>query len=288
MGFLSVPPAPLLGGGLILYAEMLLLGRFSSVEMDIFIDQYEEQSKSQVAASLRALASLERMKGVTLVGSDRLKARGEITAGFRQKVPQYEPSDPTLDSPASLVVSAQLELLEIVRFQSEVSEKALNLLGRGSSSVLCVHANSVPRPTELQETLSLGDEDEWIEGIRAAIDNGLEKQILFVGSDSQRLIAKLDRPGSIAPQTADFTTQLACVHYASGFLGMSSGPATVAMFSTTPYIVFKHPSHHSRQMETLLFENKYPFALSSQLVRRAYPDREAIEEACFLLAELSV
>lgn len=284
IGCLSVPPAPLLGGGIILYAEMLALGKYLSVEIDVNLDESAINSDSLVPSSLAALSALDRVRRVSLAGGARADAR--LARNFHDcgDKTHYHGASLNLDSPASLLDLKGVDLLRLVEFKSEVSERASTALEGGKKSVLCVHANSVQRPSGQQEANSIGDEDEWLEGLRAAIDQGFDMFILFIGSDAERLAERLGRPERTVPPVGDFATQLACIHFSDAFLGMSSGPSTVAMFSTTPYVVFKHASHHASQMEALLREDKYPFSLFSQRVFRNYPNRRAIEEACYALA----
>jgi hypothetical protein len=284
VGRLPVPPAPLLGGGIILYAEMLALGKYRSVEIELDFDESERLSDPAVAPSIGALSALERVRKVSVVGGQSLGAGSD--RDFRDRVEKgyYIVPGASFDSPTSLLDLDDVNLLKLVRFKSEVMERASMVLDAGKRPVLCVHANSVRRPSAQQVARSIGDEDEWLGGLRNAIDQGFNMSILFIGNDAGRLAEKLGRPERVVPHVEDFPTQLACVHLSDAFLGMSSGPSTVAMFSTTPYIVFKHASHHSSQMEALLREDKYPFSLSSQRVLRIYPNRRTVEEACFSLA----
>lgn len=284
IGRLSIPPAPLLGGGIVLYAEMLALGRYSSAEIEVYVDKLAGLPDSNLASSISALSKLDRMTRVSLVGTGH--ASNRLVADFRGTTQgaYYEGSNPVFDTPESLLDLTDVDLLNLIKFDSKVTERAFEHLDGGNQSVLCVHANSVQRPSTQQKCLSKGDEDEWVEGLRAAVDQGVEMSILFIGSDSERLAAKLRRPGNVISPLEDFATELACIRFSTAFLGMSSGPSAIAMFSTTPYIVFKDASHHPEQMERVLRDGRYPFSLPSQRILRTYPNRRAIEEACFALA----
>ena len=46
---------------------------------------------------------------------------------------------------------------------------------------------------------------------------------------------------------------------------MSSGPANVAIYSRSPYLIFKNPGHHKNKMDAELGKNDYfSFALECQ------------------------
>lgn len=49
--------------------------------------------------------------------------------------------------------------------------------------------------------------------------------------------------------------ELALIQLSFFFMGMSSGPCNLAVLSDLPYLVWKHPDHHSHQMDEELDEN---------------------------------
>lgn len=68
---------------------------------------------------------------------------------------------------------------------------------------------------------------------------------------------------------------LALIQAAKLFMGMMSGPANIALFGETPYVIFKNPDHHRREMALELGNaDRYSFALTSQRVLRCWDTPE--------------
>lgn len=73
---------------------------------------------------------------------------------------------------------------------------------------------------------------------------------------------------------------LALVQAAGLFMGMMSGPANMALFGRTPYVIFKNPDHHAREMAVELGDaERYPFALDNQRVLRVWDTTENLSSA---------
>ncbi len=78
--------------------------------------------------------------------------------------------------------------------------------------------------------------------------------------------------------------QLALVSRARAFLGMASGVCCAAMFSTTPYVIFKHPRHHSEAMRREVGGGaRLPFAGPNQHFWQREAGRDEISKAFSLL-----
>ena len=72
-------------------------------------------------------------------------------------------------------------------------------------------------------------------------------------------------------------SQLALTSKANFFIGSASGVATSAIFSHTPYLIFKDPRHHQLEMARELGDlNCFSWAGSNQLIFREEPSRERI------------
>lgn len=70
---------------------------------------------------------------------------------------------------------------------------------------------------------------------------------------------------------------LALITQGSFFLGMSSGPCNVAIFSKIPYVIYKNPDHDVEQMNEELGEkNSFVFSTSSQKFSRSFETTEMI------------
>jgi hypothetical protein len=73
---------------------------------------------------------------------------------------------------------------------------------------------------------------------------------------------------------------LALMQAAGLFMGMMSGPANMALFGKTPYVIFKNPDHHAREMAVELGDaDRYPFALDNQRVLRVWDTTENLSNA---------
>lgn len=64
-------------------------------------------------------------------------------------------------------------------------------------------------------------------------------------------------------------TELMLCHLVDGFMGMASGICSAAIFSLTPYIIFKHPLHHAEEMKFEMgLQNHFPFSQKNQQLWR--------------------
>ena len=65
--------------------------------------------------------------------------------------------------------------------------------------------------------------------------------------------------------TQDFSDHVDVMAHTEAFMGMSSGPCNMAILSDKPYLIWKHPGHHEKEMEIELHGHKqYVFANSYQ------------------------
>jgi hypothetical protein len=72
--------------------------------------------------------------------------------------------------------------------------------------------------------------------------------------------------------------QLSLVPNAKFFVGTASGVAAAAMYSNTPYMIFKNPKHHTLQMDLELGGSKsFPWAGQNQFLIRENPSSHSIK-----------
>ena len=72
-------------------------------------------------------------------------------------------------------------------------------------------------------------------------------------------------------------SQLAITSKAKFFIGSASGVASSAIYSDTPYLIFKDPRHHQTEMSRELgSSNHFPWAGRNQLILREEPTIERI------------
>ncbi len=73
----------------------------------------------------------------------------------------------------------------------------------------------------------------------------------------------------VAKKKSDLAKDLALIEWSYMFMGMASGPSTMAIFNSTPYLIFKDPSHHKKAMQHELGpRDHFIFGLPSQKILR--------------------
>ena len=78
----------------------------------------------------------------------------------------------------------------------------------------------------------------------------------------------------------DLVRSHALIQAAGLFMGMMSGPANMALFGTNPYLIFKNPDHHAREMaEEIGNSDRYCFATERQRVLRVWDTAGNLAEA---------
>jgi hypothetical protein len=162
---------------------------------------------------------------------------------------------------------------------------ALQARRQFAGHVYCVHLRSVP-PFAPEE--SNADGEAWDEFFQMhASPNKCD--FLLIGDDPLPNGLEL-RPGVTRIRSQhnhglDLDVQLALISLADGFLGMASGLSTAANFSDTPHVIFKHPAHHSTEMEIELGTAlSFPFASEKQQLWRKETSTALLEEAFHLIS----
>lgn len=73
----------------------------------------------------------------------------------------------------------------------------------------------------------------------------------------------------------NLSRDLALIQISSVFMGMSSGPCVVKVFSAKPYLIYKNPDHHAEEMALELGDsNHFPFASAAQKFLRVFETDE--------------
>jgi len=122
--------------------------------------------------------------------------------------------------------------------------------------------------------------DSWF-AFMADCQKEHEVQFFLVGDDPTDARFRALRNVTIAQEDRlTFDLHLALIQVAGLFMGMMSGPANMALFGKNPYLIFKNPDHHVREMAMELGESdRYPFALPHQRVLRAWDTTENLISA---------
>lgn len=108
-----------------------------------------------------------------------------------------------------------------------------------------VHLRNSP---EGDDALSSAAGEVWSEAI-AQICSESDSPILLVGDDQRPVGFSLPRSVRVADLSGmPLSTQLSAAASANVFLGMASGIANAALFSSTPVVLFKSHMHHVDEM----------------------------------------
>jgi hypothetical protein len=76
----------------------------------------------------------------------------------------------------------------------------------------------------------------------------------------------------------DIATHLGLMRLSKGFLGMSTGPCNFAIFSKTPYVIFKNTFHHRDQIQKALDADHLKFAGPKQFFVNENENASLIEK----------
>lgn len=82
--------------------------------------------------------------------------------------------------------------------------------------------------------------------------------------------------------------ELSLLRSGAAFMGMSSGPANMAIFSNLPYVIFKHPDHHAAKMKgELVRKQQFIFATAAQKFYRDFDSAPNLAKGWQHLASLA-
>lgn len=78
---------------------------------------------------------------------------------------------------------------------------------------------------------------------------------------------------------SNISRDLALINQAAIFMGMSSGPCNIAIFSNVPFIIYKNPDHDVEEIKMELGKNiRFPFSTESQKILRMFETVENLIE----------
>lgn len=206
---------------------------------------------------------------------DALKSELSIIPYFHQPVPKevdWPPSEPFYSQlPYSSLkrvalfshISGQRPRLKWSESVERDAQKVVSQFREHYyERMIAVHLkNQVGGPQE-----SNADQSAWCSFFKE------NKSVLFIllGSDElSREIVSLPNTIVASRLTLPLAVQLALCSQVDGFLGMASGLSTAALFSSVPYVLFKHPLHHVEEMQIELGSRDcLPFAIQRQNIWR--------------------
>jgi hypothetical protein len=118
----------------------------------------------------------------------------------------------------------------------------------------------------------------WMQLI-SEVSRAIPIPILLIGDDDypNELLA-IDNVFHLKSLNVSLMSQLAITSRAKFFIGSASGVAASAIYSDTPYLIFKSPGHHQEAMNREIgSSNKFPWAGLNQLILRQEPTISSIQ-----------
>jgi len=172
-------------------------------------------------------------------------------------------------------------LIPRLRWCSDIAKRAIGFRHRFNGKLIAVHLRNVHPFTE-EESNANGASWSVFFASRAHENN---VEFLLVGDDAIPAGIVLGRGVHRATDLGiDLATQLELIGRTDGFLGMASGICTAANLSETPHVIFKHPAHHTAEMEVeLAGADQFPFAASRQRLWRQVADESSLHAALDLV-----
>lgn len=119
----------------------------------------------------------------------------------------------------------------------------------------------------------------WLRFFEYSLNKFEKVRFLLIGADSRPSdeITALPNIYYIG-DSLSLEDQIALVHFSRIFIGMSSGPCNAAIFSQTPYVIWKHHEHHKLQMDIELGDAvKFSFSNSNQFFLREIDTFQSIK-----------
>ena len=154
-----------------------------------------------------------------------------------------------------------------LRLRSSASEKARLRLRQFASPGTAVHLKNV------EGAQSNADHHAWQAFFTRVAGSG---HFVLIGDDLVPPdISGLPNVTLAREIDGDLVFYLALMQESEFFMGMMSGPCTLALVNGNPYRIFKNPDHHAREMDEELGKaNRYPFAFPNQKIirQRETPD----------------
>jgi hypothetical protein len=158
----------------------------------------------------------------------------------------------------------------LVWAESYLKQRAVNRLP------IAIHLKHNPAITG-QSNANL---DSWLT-FMSWIQRDYPVHFFLVGDDN--CYNKINSLNNISIVTNDGVTidrSLALIQVAPLFMGMMSGPANMALFGERPYLIFKNPDHHAREMGLEIGDfDRYSFAHPNQRVLRMWDSVENLTNA---------
>ncbi len=251
-----------------------LMAKGAERPIDLIVVEQNQTISPLVKA---AIAAIEGVRMVERVSSfPHLQGADDVWPSWDQVVVRAHEIDTTLRIQQIYRSSGRLPRLIM---KDAVRQEARRLLAEvaGMAQVIVVHLKNRPdlvRQSNAQHTV-------W----RDFLSRRNESHFVLIGHDPvPDEIAGLANVTVLAKITSGLEIHLACISEATGFLGMQSGPANFAIFSDTPYVLFKNPTHHTTEMvQEIGADDHYVFATPRQRIWRQWESVALLNRATDLI-----
>ena len=107
----------------------------------------------------------------------------------------------------------------------------------------------------------------------------LEKNLLFyfIGNNNISCLKKFKNIIFLNDYNMSLTQEINFAQNCHCFLGSASGPSTIFLLSTIPYLIFKHPNHHPKTYKKEILGSKSPkFSCKNQFLLNIFEDEKII------------
>ena len=112
-------------------------------------------------------------------------------------------------------------------------------------------------------------------------NNNQRVSFIIIGDDPlPQEILEIENVLSANGMSMNLALQLCLVNFSDGFIGMASGICNAANFSKVPHVLFKHPEHHTDDMQRELGDSEsFIFSTPKQLLLRKEGNAKRLQEA---------
>lgn len=174
-------------------------------------------------------------------------------------------------------LSRALHCRPLLSWGKTLQLKAHTFLAHSVRPTVCLHLKRVAPFAEEQSNAAA---TTWLPFLKTALE-ATEVQFLLLGDDPPfPELTQNERILHAGQLGLSLPLQLCIAAHAQGYLAMASGLASAALFSNTPYALFKHPAHHAEAMQDELGEADHlSFAGNNQKILREIPTENTLMSA---------
>ena len=270
---------PKLGGTLIAISEALTLGGSG--------DQIRVTFETDRPSDLRGLGAIPRMAS-RIIGVSEIRVWNSNVAekmdgllgetGFGVC---YASKNPLYDSPKVLMASGyRCDNIVPPKFDPELIVSGGEVLKQphGRHSIV-ISGNFKINPTPNDLASSIFDARVWSRALMYCMKHFPDLNFFVVGSGTNALLQVLGPDSGVIDSRGDLESELSLIQCADGFLGTSTGPSTVAILGTKPYLILKSPEHHARETSELLRNDRFiGFSNERQIFARRIGDEKTLRQ----------